>query len=309
MSTNLTDIAARTLGSANSYAVYTTQFDASLLNPMPRAEGRKDWNIKGDEFSGYDVWHCHEATFLLESGAPVAGTLKIRYDASSEFMVESKSAKLYLNSFDMCKMGQTLEAAIENYEHQIATDLTNALGVKVETKFFESGNNYRDPISVDGGYVDLHQLLADDLQDIRFTDFEGKQNHIGTTDVPGLTKTRKYYTNVLRSRCRHTKQKDTGAALIELVLHNVDVDPASVLKQIVSMREVAEFHELCAEHLICSLRKIPGIIGANVTLMYSRRGSLDICPTRSFGLTVDTTPEYPRSLVTMEILTPKEQGQ
>lgn len=309
MTTSLNDIAAKTLGSANSYAVYTTQFDASLLNPMPRAEGRKDWNIKGDEFSGYDVWHCHEATFLLNSGAPVAGTVKFKYSSDSEFMVESKSAKLYFNSFDMCKMGIDMDSAIYNYERQIESDLSKALGTKVDVKFFESQTNYRDPISVDGGYIDLHALLRDDLADIQFTDFEGKRNHIATTELDGQKKTRKYFTNVLRSRCRHTKQKDTGSALIELVLHNVDVDPASVLQQIVSMREVSEFHELCSEHLICSLRKIPGIVGANVTLMYSRRGSLDICPTRSFGLSEDTTPAYPRSLVLMEILTPKEQGQ
>lgn len=309
MSTNLNDIAAKTLGSANSYAVYTDKFDASLLNPMPRSEGRKDWGIVGDEFSGWDVWHCHEATFLLNSGAPVAGTVKFKYSSDSEFMVESKSAKLYFNSFDMCKMGDTLDEAIENYQHQISADLGNVLNTQVEVQFFESQNNYRDPISVEGGYVDLHQLLRDDMQDIQFTDFSGSRNHIATTELDGQQKHRKYYTNVLRSRCRHTKQKDTGSALIELYLHNVDVDPASVLKQIVSMREVSEFHELCSEHLICSLRKIPGIVGANVTLMYSRRGSLDICPTRSFGLTADTTPEFPRSLVLTEILTPKEQGQ
>ena len=124
MSTNLTDIAAKTLGTANSYAVYTTQFDASLLNPMPRSEGRKDWGIKGDEFHGWDVWHCHEATFLIDSGAPVAGTLKIKYSSDSKYMVESKSAKLYINSFDMCKMGATVEKAISAYEKQIADDLS-----------------------------------------------------------------------------------------------------------------------------------------------------------------------------------------
>ena len=116
---NMSEVAAKTLGSANSYAVYTDTFDPSQLNPMPRALARGDWNIKGDEFVGYDTWHCHEATFLLNNGLPIAGTLKIICPADSEFMVESKSFKLYLNTFDMCKMGDKIHDAIENYENQV----------------------------------------------------------------------------------------------------------------------------------------------------------------------------------------------
>ena len=96
---NMSEVAAKTLGSANSYAVYTDTFDPSQLNPMPRALARGDWNIKGDEFVGYDTWHCHEATFLLNNGLPIAGTLKIICPADSEFMVESKSFKLYIRYF------------------------------------------------------------------------------------------------------------------------------------------------------------------------------------------------------------------
>ena len=94
---NLNDIASKSLGSSASYAVYTDKHDASLLNPMPRNLARDGWAIKGDEFVGYDTWHCHESTFLLNNGLPIAGTLKIVCPADSEFMVESKSAKLYLN--------------------------------------------------------------------------------------------------------------------------------------------------------------------------------------------------------------------
>ena len=42
---NMSDVAAKTLGSANSYAVYTDQFDPSQLNPMPRVLARQDWGI------------------------------------------------------------------------------------------------------------------------------------------------------------------------------------------------------------------------------------------------------------------------
>jgi len=75
--TNLSDIASKTLGSSASYAVYTDKFDPSLLNPMPRSLARDQWNIKPSDFVGYDTWHCHEATFLLNNGVPVAGTVNM----------------------------------------------------------------------------------------------------------------------------------------------------------------------------------------------------------------------------------------
>ena len=101
----LSKIASKTLGDSTSYAIYTDKYDPSLLNPMPRELGRKDWNIDKTKFRGYDVWNCHEASFLTNTGLPVAGTLKFCYSSDSEMMVESKSRKLFLNSFDMCKMG------------------------------------------------------------------------------------------------------------------------------------------------------------------------------------------------------------
>jgi len=64
----MNDIASRSLGSSASYAVYTDKFDPTLLNPMPRSLARDDWGIKAGSFVGYDTWHCHEATFLLDSG-------------------------------------------------------------------------------------------------------------------------------------------------------------------------------------------------------------------------------------------------
>jgi 7-cyano-7-deazaguanine reductase len=151
----MTDVASKTLGSANSYAVYTDTFDPSQLNPMPRILARQDWGIKGDEFVGFDTWHCHEATFLLSNGLPVAGTLKIICPASSEFMVESKSFKLYLNTFDMCKMGDTLQEAIDNYEKQVQKDVSKAIGAEVKVGFFRSGDDVLLGQNPGRGYKDL----------------------------------------------------------------------------------------------------------------------------------------------------------
>ena len=281
---NMNDVASKSLGSSNSYAVYTDKFDTSLLNPMPRSLARQDHGITGSEFVGGDVWHCHEATFLLDNGYPIAGTLKIAYPSSSEFMVESKSAKLYLNSFDMCKMGATPSQAISNYENQVANDLAAALKTTVHVAFFPSGSEKYGVSSFDD-YKDLYWELLDVAADTTLTDYSSQENHIKFVKIHPEDNEKvssKYFTNALRSRCRHTKQKDTGAAYINIVSKNgMIVDPVSLFKQIVSLREVNEFHEFCAEKLFKSIMEHPEVEDCVVTLLYSRRGSLDINPIRA----------------------------
>lgn len=291
MKNNLNDIASKSLGSSASYAIHTDSHDATLLNPMPRKLAREGWNISGDEFVGYDTWHCHEATFLLDNGAPIAGTLKYVYPCNSEYMVESKSAKLYLNTFDMCKMGSTVKTAIHNYVMQVKTDLEKALQTNVDVEFFKSGEEAMGVFPM-AGYLDLQEFLGTDIESLEIADYNAAQNHLkfekaayagfahnAKNDKPVYVN--KFFTNALRSRCRHTKQKDTGAAYIMINTCDSVVCPASLYKQIVSLREVNEFHEFCAEKLYTEIMACPEVESCCVTLLYSRRGSLDINPCRS----------------------------
>jgi 7-cyano-7-deazaguanine reductase len=305
---SMNDFASKSLGSSASYAVYTDKFDPSLLNPMPRILARQDHGITGNEFVGGDVWHCHEATFLLDNGFPIAGTLKYTYPANSEFMVESKSAKLYLNSFDMCKMGPAPARAIAAYEQQVASDLAAVLKTEVNAVFFPSGSDkYGKPFS-DDEYRDLYWELLDVAKDIEVTDYSSNTNHITFSKIHPEDNEKvssKYFTNALRSRCRHTKQKDTGAAYIHIISKNgMVVDPVSLFKQIVSLREVNEFHEFCAEKLFKCIMEHPEVEGCCVTLLYSRRGSLDINPVRA------SKPELlPTNLIDASTYTVKAMGQ
>jgi 7-cyano-7-deazaguanine reductase len=306
--TNLTDIASKTLGSSASYAIYTEQFDPSLLNPMPRDLARADHGITGGEFVGYDTWHCHEATFLLNNGFPVAGTLKYTYKSDSDFMVESKSAKLYLNSFDMCKMGVTTQDAIYNYERQVKKDLEDALQTKVDVCFFPSGSDINSYDVFEDEYKDLYWELYRNAENIEITDYSSEKDHLTFTKIhpdDNEPVANRWFTNALRSRCRHTKQKDTGAAYIYIKTRDgMIVEPESLFKQIVSLREVNEFHEFCAEKLFTTIMKHPEVTDCCVTLLYSRRGSLDINPTRASS--VDILPEV---LINVNKFTNKAQGQ
>ena len=301
---NMSEVAAKTLGSANSYAVYTDTFDPSQLNPMPRALARGDWGIKGDEFVGYDTWHCHEATFLLNNGLPMAGTLKIVCPASSEFMVESKSFKLYLNTFDMCKMGDTIPQAIENYEKQVAKDISACIGAEAKVAFFRQGEEKMYEGDPGAFYLDMLRLIGNkDLEAMEVTDYDGKESHFKV--IPGASGEDLFVmTNLLRSRCRHTKQKDTGAAYFRIVTKAGTVDLQSLLKEVIALREVNEFHEFCSEKLFKAITNHPDVEDCVVMLLYARRGSLDINPVRA-------SKEYliPKELIDTGFYTKKAMGQ
>jgi len=301
---NMSEVAAKSLGSANSYAVYTDTFDPNQLNPMPRILARQDWGITGDEFVGYDTWHCHEATFLLNNGLPMAGTLKIVCPASSEFMVESKSFKLYLNTFDMCKMGNTIPQAIENYEKQVAKDISACIGVEAKVSFFRQGEEKLYEGDPGAFYLDMLRLIGNkELEGMEITDYASKEPHFSTT-ISEEGEDLFVMTNLLRSRCRHTKQKDTGAAYFRIITKQNRVNLKDLLKEVIALREVNEFHEFCSEKLFKSIMSHPDVEDCVVMLLYARRGSLDINPVRA-------SKEYliPRELIDTGFYTKKAMGQ
>ncbi|NBO23436.1 hypothetical protein EBU94_08895, partial [bacterium] len=224
------------------------------------------------------------------------------------------SAKLYLNTFDMCKMGSSLDEAILNYELQVKTDLEKVLETGVDVKFFKSGDDINEifPMS---GYIDLQSFLGKDLESIEITDYSAEKNHLEfqSANYSGFgynvkenkaLYANRFFTNALRSRCRHTKQKDTGAAYISINTLGCVVRPESIFKQVVSLREVNEFHEFCAEKLYTEIMKCPEVDSCCVTLLYSRRGSLDINPTRA--TTFDMLPPV---LINPKYYTKKAMGQ
>ena len=301
----MNDIASKHLGQQGSYAITTDKFDPSFLVPMPRKLAREDWGIKGDEFVGYDTWHCHEATFLLNNGLPVAGTLKIVYPASSEFMVESKSFKLYLNTFDMCKMGGTIKEAIAAYEAQVKHDISEAIQAPVEVGFFRPGDELDVLVEADpaSGYRLLEGYIGDEkLEKMEITDYTAENFHFKIKEGHGSEF--KVFTNALRSRCRHTKQKDTGAAYFHIKTEGGILDLQSLLKEVIALREVNEFHEFSSEKLFTALTSVPQVKDCVVMLLYSRRGSLDINPVRATRLEL-----IPQALIDAKVYTKKAMGQ
>lgn len=299
--TTLSDIIGKSLGSQNSYATFTDNFDASLLNQIPREMVRDSANISSEGFSGFDLWNSHESSFLLSNGYPVSGTLRIIYDCRSEYMVESKSLKLYLNSFDMAIMGDTIVEASNNYVNQISSDLSKVLNCSVKVSFFDDKKwNAANKVNFGEGY----SCIDSDVDKIerKVVNYHGEKGILQLGGEGSIS----LKTNLLRSRCRHTKQKDTGTAFIKLVPSSHQrPSSTNLIEYIISLREVEEFHEFCAEKIFNDLYEImPENSKIMVALFYNRRGGIDINPIRMNG-----NLEWVDSLLDMNKVVLKTQGQ
>lgn len=263
----LDQIASKSLGDSTSYAIYSDAVDSTLLNPMPRKLARGDHNIIISE-QGADVWHCYEATYLSPNGAPVAGVLKIVVPHSSEYIVESKSLKLYLNTYDMVEFDSSYE-----YSQSVEFDLSKLLKCDVQVTFFEYYEFESDTI------VSKHHIHETKPKNMSVDVYDGTFTIPPATTVNDSSPTtHNIYIPALRSRCRHTKQKDSGAVnIIVRTCSEVNVD--DIMKYVYSLREVNEFHEFCAEKIYTEVKKAFGGSVA-VHCFYVRRGGIDISPCR-----------------------------
>lgn len=285
-------IASRHLGKAGDGTVvapYQTpdSIDASLLVAVPRSLNREQYSIKEDAlpFIGVDVWNCYEVSALLENGYPFSGVLKLSYPANSECIVESKSLKLYLNSFNMAVISDKERDASIAITKQVKRDLTALLGVDVLVSLAPY-NQYK------GGEPIPNYTVIEHLQNIENINFDVYNE---SPDLLRAIKNGPYgipqriTTNALRSNCRVTNQPDWGDVFIYIdgPQHLVE---SSVLQYIVSMRRENHFHEEIVE---CIFKRLVDMLpkGTDIAVcaLYTRRGGIDINPIRAttFGAMKD----------------------
>ena len=115
-------------------------YNPSLLVAIPRFENRKQYNIPDDNlpFEGWDVWHAYEFSAMTQNGVPVTRLLKLKYNCTSKFLVESKSLKLYLNSYNMTRFGSNISECLKICKEKIEKDLSEKLETIVEAHFIEN---------------------------------------------------------------------------------------------------------------------------------------------------------------------------
>lgn len=267
------DIASKHLGTVGG-AGYKDTYSPELLVKIPRYLNREGYGLTGKEFVGVDTWNAYEVSAITTKGQPVAGMVKIVCPADSENHVESKSIKLYLNSFNMTKIGDNAADCIAGIEARIKRDLDELLDT-ITTVSFYSSDFEMETLSFSEEFEEIGELA--NLDAIDFTAFKSDANQLeGSIDAREL----KVRSNLLRSNCRVTDQPDWGDVFIFIKGDEVPT-AESLAKYIVSHRTVSHFHEEICEMIYSHLTERFKPEQLMVACLYTRRGGIDINPIRA----------------------------
>ena len=259
------ELAGLTLGQATEYQA---KYAPSLLQGVPRKLNRDAIALSGElPFHGTDLWTGYELSWLNAKGKPMVALLELQLDVNSENLIESKSFKLYLNSFNQTRF-ESIEAVAETLEKDLAACANGLAKVKViEPKQFGLER-----------IVELPGTCIDDL-DIEVEDYEFNPDYLqdSTDDKQLVAET--LNSNLLKSNCLITSQPDWGSVMIRY--QGPKIDREKLLRYLISFRQHNEFHEQCVERIFTDLKRYCGCSKLTVFARYTRRGGLDINPFRS----------------------------
>src|SRR5574344_9927 len=252
------------------------QYSPNFLVSVPRQENREQYNIKSEclPFEGYDVWHAYEFSTMTENNLPLTRVMKMKYSCNSEFLVESKSLKLYLNSFNMSKFGKDTKDCLAICKNIIEKDLNKVLEAKVEINFLDNGI---ERIEIYKEFQNIMNFI--DEKELKIENFKESPQLLKTT-VGGELENHFLKFDALRSNCRVTHQPDFGDVYIYYKSKKI-IDYNSLVQYLSSFRSEYHFHEECCEMIY---KRLYDILGKDddllVSALYTRRGGIDICPTR-----------------------------
>lgn len=240
---------------------FTSAYDPSLLCAIPRGLARKEIGIHGTlPFFGEDIWNCWELSWLDSEGRPEVAVMELRIPAESPFLVESKSLKLYLNSFNM-----TSFSSMEEVKNTIIQDLSEIIGVAVQARFFTPRNFFSlSPVMPRGLCVDL----------VDWTPAEDKR-----LETENKVVSEEIFSHLLRTNCPVTGQPDWATLCI--AYKGKKILWGSLLNYLVGLREHAGFHESCVEMIFCKILSECEPERLTVHARFTRRGGIDINPFRS----------------------------
>ena len=246
---------------------YCSQYDASLLFPIPRQEKRDELGFDQDSlpFQGLDIWTAFEVSWLNQKGKPNAVIAEFAFPADSPNLIESKSFKLYLNSFN----GTRFENQ-QQVEELLIKDLSLACGDSVDVLI--RGLEFDETLS---GVLPGENL---DALDIEVTDYQVNPGLL-TTEGSAEKVSETLNSHLLKSNCLVTGQPDWGSVVIRY--EGSQINHENLLKYLISFREHNEFHEQCVERIYIDIMKQCKPDKLTVYARYVRRGGLDINPYRS----------------------------
>ncbi|WP_075879006.1 NADPH-dependent 7-cyano-7-deazaguanine reductase QueF [Vreelandella massiliensis] len=258
-------------------SAYPEQYDPGLLYPIPRAANRVPLGIDDTclPFVGFDEWHAFEMSWLNARGKPIVAVARFTLPAESPNLIESKSWKLYLNSFN-----QTRFASRDDVVKRLTHDLSQAAGDAVQVTLLEVDSEELTPQRLPG-------MCLDEL-DISVNDYTPSAAMLAVGEAV-VEET--LYSHLLKSNCPVTGQPDWGSVLIRY--KGPKIEHEGLLRYLIGYRQHQDFHEHCVEHIFTDLMQQAKPEKLLVLARYVRRGGLDISPWRA---TPGLTPPHPLRL-------------
>ncbi|MCF6177806.1 MAG: NADPH-dependent 7-cyano-7-deazaguanine reductase QueF [Geopsychrobacter sp.] len=250
------------LGKATAYV---SQYDPTLLCPFPRQLKRTEIGVsKPLPFSGTDLWNGYELSWLNSRGLPQVAMARFFFDCESPFLIESKSFKLYLNSFN-----QTALNSWTVMQQTLVTDLSVASGRPVGVEL----------MTLDDAEPRLSVLPGDCLDDLDLPLDNYQLQPAGLKADADSPVAEILHSHLLKSNCLVTNQPDWGSVLIEY--RGARIDREALLRYLISFRQHNEFHEQCVERIFVDIKRYCQPQELSVQAWYTRRGGLDINPFRT----------------------------
>ncbi|NGX43517.1 MAG: NADPH-dependent 7-cyano-7-deazaguanine reductase [Chlamydiae bacterium] len=244
---------------------YVSQYTPSLLCPLPRKSKRDEIGIPATlPFFGVDIWNAYEVSWLNLKGKPKVAIAEVNIPCESSYLIESKSFKLYLNSFN-----QTRFPNGEEVRSTIIRDLNRRTETTVQVRFrYPSDFSTHQLRELSGICIDQLDIETDCYQ----------------VDASLLQCSKEIveeelHSHLLKSNCLVTGQPDWASVYIHYF--GPKIDHSSLLKYLVSYREHDEFHEQCIERIYMDITKQCQPQKLTIFGMYTRRGGIDINPFRS----------------------------
>ncbi|MBR7791552.1 NADPH-dependent 7-cyano-7-deazaguanine reductase QueF [Undibacterium sp. FT147W] len=248
-------------------ATYKAEYDPSLLFPIPRSGKREEIGVGNTlPFFGVDIWNAYEVSWLNLRGKPQVAIATVTVPADSPNIIESKSFKLYLNSFNQTKL-----AGSDGLISLLQADLSAAAGAPVHVQLTLSDNFGSLTMT------ELDGTLLDRL-DIEVDSYTPAPELLRANHAEAIVE-ETLISHLLKSNCLVTGQPDWGSVQIHYV--GAQIDQESLLRYLIGFRNHNEFHEQCVERIFVDIMRHCKPQKLSVYARYTRRGGLDINPWRS----------------------------
>jgi 7-cyano-7-deazaguanine reductase len=248
-------------------SAYQTEYAPDLLFPIARQQKRDELQLSGTlPFFGVDIWNAYELSWLNLRGKPQVAIATISAPADSPNIIESKSFKLYLNSFNQTRLADS-DALLA----LLRADLSKGFGAPVHIVLTQPDNFGAVKMG------ELDGLLLDRL-DVEIDQYTPSPSLLkAALDEAPVQET--LVSHLLKSNCLVTGQPDWASVQVRYV--GPQIEQEGLLKYLIGFREHNEFHEQCVERIFVDILRQCAPQKLAVYARYTRRGGLDINPWRS----------------------------